>query len=134
MRALNARLRAGDIRVRGIEETFARFDARIYARTKTYRYAIWNGATPSPFLRHVVWHVPHRLDLDWRRVYNYFPESHVRFEHAPHIRAQVECSTCHGNQAAQTVARRAVIGMARRQATPAGSGSSRAATSTTTRS
>ena len=33
---------------------------------------------------------------------------HVRFEHAPHIRAKVECSTCHGNQVEQTVARRAV--------------------------
>jgi tRNA pseudouridine38-40 synthase len=63
-RALNARLKAGDIRIRQIEEMFDRFDARIYAKTKTYRYAIWNGAPPSPFLRHVVWHVPYRLDLD----------------------------------------------------------------------
>jgi tRNA pseudouridine38-40 synthase len=64
LRALNARLKAGDILIRRIEETFDRFDARIYAKTKTYRYAIWNGAAPSPFFRHVVWHVPHRLDLD----------------------------------------------------------------------
>jgi tRNA pseudouridine38-40 synthase len=64
MRALNARLKAGDIRIRAIEETFDRFDARIYAKGKIYRYAIWNGATPSPFLRHVMWHVPHVLDLD----------------------------------------------------------------------
>jgi tRNA pseudouridine38-40 synthase len=63
MRALNARLRDGDIRIRDIEETFEAFDARIYARAKTYRYAIWNGATVSPFIRHVVWHVPLRLDL-----------------------------------------------------------------------
>jgi tRNA pseudouridine38-40 synthase len=64
MRAINARLKAGDIRIRSIEETFDRFDARIFAKTKTYRYAIWNGAHPSPFFRHVVWHVPARLDLD----------------------------------------------------------------------
>jgi hypothetical protein len=32
----------------------------------------------------------------------------VRFDHAPHIRAKVECSTCHGNQAQQQVAVRAV--------------------------
>ena len=64
MRALNARLKTGDIRIRGIEEMFERFDARIYAKSKTYRYAIWNGSPPSPFLRHVVWHVPARLDLD----------------------------------------------------------------------
>lgn len=63
-RALNARLKSGDIRIRRIEETFERFDARIYAKTKTYRYAIWNGAAPSPFLRHVVWHMPHRLEIE----------------------------------------------------------------------
>ena len=64
MRALNARLKAGDIRIRQIEETFDQFEARIYAKAKTYRYAIWNGAAASPFFRHVVWHVPHRLDVD----------------------------------------------------------------------
>lgn len=64
MRALNARLRTGDIRIRSIEETFDRFDARIYSKAKTYRYAIWNGGHPSPFWRHVVWHVPARLDRD----------------------------------------------------------------------
>jgi tRNA pseudouridine38-40 synthase len=64
MRALNARLKSGDIRIRNIEEMFDRFDARIYAKSKTYRYAIWNGGHPSPFFRHVVWHVPARLDLD----------------------------------------------------------------------
>ena len=63
MRALNARLTAGDIRIRSIEDTFDGFDARAFAKTKTYRYAIWNGGPPSPFFRHVVWHVPARLDL-----------------------------------------------------------------------
>ena len=32
----------------------------------------------------------------------------MRFDHAPHIRAKVECSTCHGNLREQTVARRSV--------------------------
>jgi tRNA pseudouridine38-40 synthase len=64
LRALNARLKAGDIRIRAIEEMPDRWDARIFAKSKTYRYAIWNGASPSPFLRHVVWHVPQPLDPD----------------------------------------------------------------------
>jgi tRNA pseudouridine38-40 synthase len=64
LRALNARLKGGDIRIRSIEDMCEGFDARIYAKAKTYRYAIWNGATVSPFLRHVVWHVPQALDLD----------------------------------------------------------------------
>ena len=63
-RALNGRLKAGDIRIRAIDETFDGFDARSFAKSKTYRYAIWNGASPNPFIRHVVWHVPQALDLD----------------------------------------------------------------------
>ena len=31
-------------------------------------------------------------------------QAHVRFNHAPHIRANVECATCHGDIAKQTVA------------------------------
>ena len=64
LRALNARLKAGDIRVRSIEEMPERWDARIFARGKTYRYAIWNGGPPSPLFSHVVWHVPHELEID----------------------------------------------------------------------
>lgn len=63
-RALNARLKPGDIRIRAIDEMPDRWDARIFAKSKTYRYAIWNGAIPSPFFRHVVWHVAQPLDLD----------------------------------------------------------------------
>lgn len=62
-RALNARLKR-DIRIRSVEEAAAGFDARRDAKAKTYRYAIWSGSAPSPFIRHVVWHVPHVLDLD----------------------------------------------------------------------
>ena len=64
LRALNARLKAGDIRIRSIEEMPDRWDARIFAKGKTYRYAIWNGGQPSPFFRHVVWHVPAAIQLD----------------------------------------------------------------------
>lgn len=63
-RALNARLKAGDICIRAIDEMPDRWDARIFATSKTYRYALWNGPIPSPFSRHVVWHVPQPLDLD----------------------------------------------------------------------
>jgi len=62
VRALNVHLPL-DIRVCGVEEAPVGFDARRAARVKTYRYAIWNGAEPGPFLRHVVWHVPYALDV-----------------------------------------------------------------------
>ena len=48
------------------------------------------------------------IDLEWKRVYGYVPEAHVRFNHAPHIRAEVECATCHGNIGEQTIAQRNV--------------------------
>ena len=48
------------------------------------------------------------IDLAWQRVYGYPAASHVKFNHAPHIRANVECATCHGNIADQTVAQRNV--------------------------
>jgi len=48
------------------------------------------------------------VDLPWQRVYGFTPESHVRFNHAPHIRAKVECTNCHGDVAKMTVAERKV--------------------------
>lgn len=44
----------------------------------------------------------------WQRVYGWSPEAHVRFNHAPHIRAEVACATCHGNLGAMEAAERVV--------------------------
>jgi hypothetical protein len=65
-------------------------------------------ATDRPLIQQMTAMAEKGIDFNWNRVYAYFPESHVRFDHAPHIRAKVECSTCHGVQIEQTVARRAV--------------------------
>jgi hypothetical protein len=65
-------------------------------------------ATDRPLIKQMAEMQEKGLDFAWQRVYDYPRESHVRFEHAPHIRAKVECSTCHGNQKEQTVARRMV--------------------------
>lgn len=65
-------------------------------------------ATEKPLIQQITAMQAKGVDFNWNRVYNYFPESHVRFDHSPHIRAKVECSTCHGQQIEQTVARRAV--------------------------
>jgi hypothetical protein len=48
------------------------------------------------------------IDLPWQRVYGFTQSAHVKFNHAPHIRAQVDCATCHGDVAKGTVATRAV--------------------------
>jgi len=47
-------------------------------------------------------------DLPWQRVYGFIPEYHVRFNHSPHIRAKVDCATCHGDLTQMTVAERVV--------------------------
>jgi hypothetical protein len=44
------------------------------------------------------------VDIPWQRVYGFTHEAHVRFDHAPHLRAQVDCTTCHGDVAKGTVA------------------------------
>jgi len=63
-------------------------------------------ATDRPLVQQVASYQKSGLDIPWERVYGYTHAAHVRFNHAPHLRASVECSTCHGNIAQQTVAER----------------------------
>ena len=65
-------------------------------------------ATDRPRIQRITEMRKRGEDLAWQRVFGYPEESHVRFNHAPHIRANVECATCHGNIAGQTVAQRNV--------------------------
>jgi tRNA pseudouridine38-40 synthase len=66
-RALNAHL-PDAIRVLAADAVAPTFHPRFGARTKTYRYRIWNGEVISPFERHYAWHLPVALDLDAMRV------------------------------------------------------------------
>jgi len=61
--ALNARLPPT---VRALEACAAppRFHARYAAKSKTYRYRIWNGTVMNPFERRYAWHVTSALDPD----------------------------------------------------------------------
>jgi hypothetical protein len=65
-------------------------------------------ATDRPRIKTITAMREKGIDLAWQRVYGYTKQAHVKFNHAPHIRAKVECSTCHGNIAQQTVAQRNV--------------------------
>ncbi len=47
-------------------------------------------------------------EIPWQRVYGFPAMSHVRFNHAPHIRNKVECATCHGDIPHMTTAERVV--------------------------
>ncbi len=65
-------------------------------------------ATDKPEIKKMAALYARGEDIQWQRVYDYSPTSHVQFNHAPHIRAKVECSTCHGDMRQRTVAVRTV--------------------------
>ncbi len=65
-------------------------------------------ATDRPSIQRITALYESGIDLQWGRVYGYPATSHVWFSHAPHLRADVECATCHGNVAEQTVAQPSV--------------------------
>lgn len=66
-------------------------------------------ATDRPLIQKITKEYSDRkLDIPWQRVFGYTRQAHVRFNHASHIRANVDCAMCHGNIAGQTVAQRNV--------------------------
>jgi hypothetical protein len=65
-------------------------------------------ATDRPLIQQVADYQMRGFDIPWQRVYGFTQEAHVRFDHAPHLRAEVECATCHGDVAMQGVARPSV--------------------------
>ena len=60
--ALNARLPA-TVRVLAAEPVPSTFHARYGAKSKTYRYRIWNGEVLDPFVRLYAWHLIGALDV-----------------------------------------------------------------------
>ena len=65
-------------------------------------------ATQKPLIKEVTSYSEKGIEIPWQRVYGFTQEAHVRFNHAPHIRAKVDCATCHGDMKQQTVAERKV--------------------------
>lgn len=65
-------------------------------------------AKDRPEIRKMAAYQARGEDVPWVRVYNYSASAHVKFNHAPHIRASVACSNCHGDLLQQTTAVRAV--------------------------
>jgi len=65
-------------------------------------------ATEAERIKQITAQYEKGLDMNWQRVYKFAEPAHVKFNHAPHIRANVECATCHGDIAQQTVAQRNV--------------------------
>jgi hypothetical protein len=65
-------------------------------------------ATDKPEIKKMAAYQARGEDIPWQRVYGFEPSAHVKFNHAPHIRAGVDCSTCHGDMTKATVAERTV--------------------------
>ena len=65
-------------------------------------------ATDRPRIQTITDYSKRGVEPPWQRVYGFTDEVHVRFNHAPHIRANVDCVTCHGDVAKGTVATRNV--------------------------
>ena len=65
-------------------------------------------ATDRPEIKKIAAYKARGEEIPWVRVYNYSESAHVRFNHAPHIRADVDCATCHGDMTKQTTAERKV--------------------------
>jgi hypothetical protein len=65
-------------------------------------------ATDKPEIKKVAAYAARGEDIPWQRVYDFPPSAHVKFNHAPHIRAGIACAKCHGDMTQQTVAVRAV--------------------------
>lgn len=59
--SLNALTPPG-LAVREVREAAPGFDARRHAQSRSYRYFLWLGAVPNPFLRGYAWHVRDPLD------------------------------------------------------------------------
>lgn len=64
--------------------------------------------TDNPEIKKIAAYQARGEDIPWVRVYNFNASAHVKFNHAAHIHAGVDCSTCHSDMTKQTTAERKV--------------------------
>ncbi len=56
-------------------------------------------ATDKPEVKKVAQYAAKKREIPWQRIYGFSPEALVKFRHAPHVRAKIDCTTCHGDMA-----------------------------------
>jgi cytochrome c7-like protein/class III cytochrome C family protein len=61
-------------------------------------------AVDKPEIKKLAGYWTAKREIPWQRVYGFEKEALVKFQHAPHIRAKVECATCHGDMTQATEA------------------------------
>ena len=62
-------------------------------------------ATEGPGVTVLRQYAEKKRELPWARVYGFHELAFVKFRHAPHVRAGIECAVCHGEVAKMTVAK-----------------------------
>lgn len=67
-----------------------------------------NMPQDKPELKKIADYEKRGEDIPWQRVYGFPAISHVRFNHEPHIRNNVDCAVCHGDIPHMTTAQRVV--------------------------
>lgn len=65
-------------------------------------------ATGKPEIQKLAAFAGSKREIPWQRVYGFAPEALVKFQHAPHFRAKIECARCHGDMTQATTADRLV--------------------------
>ena len=60
--------------------------------------------TGKPGVKLVIDYSKSGREIPWKRVYGFDPDALVKFRHAPHIQAKIDCVSCHGDMAQATVA------------------------------
>lgn len=63
-------------------------------------------ATDKPEIKKLAAYAARGEEPPWQPVYWFYPEMHLQFQHAPHIRNGIACEQCHGDLSKQTVAAR----------------------------
>lgn len=61
-------------------------------------------AATKPEIQKLAGYAKKGVEVSWQRVYGFPAESLVKFQHAPHIRAKIDCSRCHGDMTQATAA------------------------------
>src|SRR5437763_8095069 len=65
-------------------------------------------AAAKPEIQKLAGYAARKREVPWRRVYGFDREALVKFQHAPHFRAKIDCARCHGDMRQATTAARLV--------------------------
>ena len=61
-------------------------------------------AAGKPEIQKLAAYAASKREVPWKRVYGFAPQALVKFQHAPHYRARIDCTACHGDMTLATTA------------------------------